>query len=65
MKRDPWTIVVSESIAREFFYEWFQVVNDHLPAFGRTVKEIVRNKSGKAVSYIIKFTHLDTFKFHV
>ena len=25
----------------------------------------MRNKSGKAASYRIKFTHIDTFKFHV
>ena len=36
----------------------------HLPDFGRTVK-IVKNKSGKTVSYRIKFKHLGTFKFHV
>ena len=62
--RNPWTIAVTEPIAREIFYEWFKAVNDHLPDFGRTV-EIVRNKSGKAVSYRIKFTHIGTFKFHV
>ena len=39
-------------------------INNHLPGFGRTV-EIVRKKSGKAVSYKIKFMHTDTFKFHV
>ena len=61
---DPWTIVASEPLARQFFYEWFKVINDHLPGFGRTV-DIVRNKSGKAASYRIKFTHIDTFKFHV
>ena len=33
-------------------------------AFGRIV-EIARNKSGKAASYRIKFTHIDTFKFRV
>ena len=62
--RNPWTIVVSEPIAREIFYEWFKAINDYLPDFGRTV-EIVKNKSGKTVSYRIKFTHLGTFKFHV
>ena len=62
--KDLWTIVVSEPIAREIFYEWFKAVNDHLPDFGRTV-EIVRNKSGKTVSYRIKFTYIGTFKFHV
>ena len=62
--RNLWTIAVTEPIAREIFYEWFKAVNDHLPDFGRTV-EIVRNKSGKAVSYRIKFTHIGTFKFHV
>ena len=46
---NPWKIVVSEPIAREVFYECF--FHDHLPGFGRTV-EIVRNKSGKAASYI-------------
>ena len=61
---DQWTIVVSEPIASEFFYEWFKVINDHFPGFGRTV-EIVRNKSGKAASYRIKFTHINIFKFHV
>ena len=39
------------------------MINDHLPGFGRTV-EIVRNKSGKAVSHRIIFTHIGTFKFH-
>ena len=39
-------------------------INNHLLGFGRTV-EIVRKKSGKAVSYKIKFMHTDTFKFHV
>ena len=24
---NPWTIVVSEPIAREFFYEWFKAIN--------------------------------------
>ena len=62
--REPWTIVVSEPIAREFFHKQFKVINDHLPGFGRTV-EIVRNKLGKAVSYRIKFAHISTFKFHV
>ena len=62
--RNPWTIAVTEPIAREIFYEWFKAVNDHLPDFGRTV-EVVRNKSGKTVSYRIKFTHISTFKFHV
>ena len=42
----------------------FKVINDDLPGFGRTV-EIVRNKSSKAASYRIKFTHIDSFKFHV
>ena len=60
---DPWTSV-SEPIAGKFFYEWFKVIKDHLPGFGRTV-EIVRNKSGKAASYRIKFMQIDTFKFHV
>ena len=59
---DLWSIA-SEPIAREFFYKSFQVINDHLPGFGRTV-EIVRNKSGKVPSYRIKFTHIDTIKFH-
>ena len=62
--RDPWTIVVSEPKARELFYEWFNVTNDHFPDFGRTF-EIVRNKSGKAVSYRIKFPYIGTFKTHV
>ena len=63
---DPygWTIVVSEPIAREFFYKWFNSINDHLPGFGRTV-EIVRKKSGRAACYRIKFRHIYTFKFHV
>ena len=61
---DLWTIVVFEPIAREFFYEWFKVINDHFLGFGRTV-EIVRNKSGKASSYWIKFTLINIFKFHV
>ena len=62
--RDPWTIFVSEPIATGIFYEWFKAINDHLSDFGRTV-EILRNKSGKFVSYKIKFTHIDIFKFHV
>ena len=62
--RDPWTIVEPEPIATEIFYDWLKAINDHLPDFGRTV-ETVRNKSGKAVSYRIKFTHIGTFKFHV
>ena len=62
--RDPWTIVVSEPKARELFYEWFNVTNDHFPDFGRTF-EIVRNKSGKAVSYRIKVPYIGTFKTHV
>ena len=60
---DPQTTVVSEPIAREFFYKWFKVINDRLPGFG--TGEIVRNKSGKAASYRIKFTHIDTIKFYV
>ena len=60
---DPWKSV-SEPIAREFFYEWFKVIKDHLPGFERTV-EIVRNKSAKAASYRIKFMQIDTFKFYV
>ena len=59
---DLWSIA-SEPMPTEFFYKWFQVINDHLPGFGRTV-EIVRNKSGKVASYRIKFTHTDTIKFH-
>ena len=62
--RNPWIIVASEPIAREICYEWLKAINDHLPDFGRTVK-IVRNKSGKTVSYTIKFTPIGTFKFHV
>ena len=62
--RKPWTIVVSEPIAREIFYKGFKDINDYLPDFGRTV-EIVKNKYGKTVSYRIKFTHTDTFKLHV
>ena len=41
-----------------------KAINDHLPDFGRTV-EIVRNESGKTVSYTIKFMPIGTFKFHV
>ena len=35
--RDSWTVVVSETIAREIFYKWFKAINDHLPDFGRTL----------------------------
>ena len=40
------------------------MINYHLPGPGRTV-EIVGNKSGKVISYRIKFTHVGTFKLHV
>ena len=57
-------MVGSETIARESSYEQFKAINYRLPDFGKTLG-FVRNKSGKAVSYSIKFTHIGTFKFHI
>ena len=39
--RNPWTIVLSEPIAREFFYELFTSINNHLPDFGFHVGKII------------------------
>ena len=36
---------------------------NHSTEFGRTLENI-KNKFQKTVSYIIKFTHLGTFKYH-
>ena len=59
--KDPWTVVASEPIPKDIFYEWYKTIEGHSTEFGRTLKKRKTNK--KTVSYLIQFTHFGTFKY--
>ena len=62
-EKTPWTIVALEPIRKDIFYDWYKSIEEHSTKFGRTLEKR-KNKYKKALSYIIQFTPLGTFKYH-
>ena len=62
--KNPWTINVSEYLSRDCFYEFFRAVRDYKIAYGRKC-EITNYKTGDTKEYVITFTHLGCFRFHL
>jgi hypothetical protein len=61
--RNPWKVVVVESIHRNIILEWFKAVRDHSTRFGRCTEE-KRDKKGVLTELFIKFIDIRSFVFH-
>lgn len=48
--KDPWTIIASEPIPEDIFYEQYKVIKDHSMKFVGTLEKS-QNKYEKTVSY--------------
>lgn len=61
--RNPFTIVLSETIYKEVYYQAYRVIRDYPTHFDTETKTI--KKSGVVKSYEIKFTAIQSLRFHL
>ena len=62
--KDPFTCSIFNTIHKDLFYKGFQAVRDYQIQFGRSI-EVIKNRKGEIVTYIVKFEHYGAFKFHL
>ena len=61
--RNPFTIVLSETIYKDVYYQAYRVICDYPIHFGTKTKTV--KKSGVVKSYEIKFTAIQSLRFHL
>ena len=62
--RHPFTVVLSATIFKELYYQGYRAVRDYPVQFG-TETSTLTNKKGVLKSYEIKFTKIQSLRFHL